>query len=486
MEGTFSAFLEVKSAWPVEDVRVPGFEAAATIDRLDEGHLRLEIQTTDARLDRDLVIYYRLREDLPGRVEVIPYRAEGDAPGTFMMVVTPGLDLRPLDRGADYLFILDVSGSMQTKIHTLARGVAKALGEMSPEDRLRVVAFANRAREVTRGWTAATPANVAAMTRTIETLQAGGSTNLFAGLSLGLGGLDADRATSVILVTDGVTNTGVVAPDAFHKLMKQFDVRVFGFLMGNSANWPLMRTICDASGGFYAGVSNADDIIGQLLLAKSKITHECLHDAELRITGARVFDTTGGVIGKVYRGQQLVIFGRYDEPGAATFTLDARLTGEDRRYTTTFELPEIDSDNPEIERLWALSRIEEIEAEENRGHLPAGEARSAIGDLGVTYQLVTDHTSMIVLSDDAFEKRGIERRNRERIARERQAQSVRAGRPARSHRVDGKNPAFRHRAPSVGGGAVDPLTGVIALALAALAAGAARRRLRIARGEEDA
>ncbi|MEZ5364030.1 MAG: hypothetical protein R2748_17245 [Bryobacterales bacterium] len=47
-------------------------------------------------------------------------------------------------------------------------------------------------------------------------------------------------------------------------------MRVFGFLMGNSANWPLMRTIADSSGGFYTSVSNADDIVGQILLAKDK------------------------------------------------------------------------------------------------------------------------------------------------------------------------------------------------------------------------
>src|SRR3712207_8756363 len=35
-----------------------------------------------------------------------------------------------------------------------------------------------------------------------------GGTNVYAGLQLGLAKLDADRATSVVLVTDGVTNQG--------------------------------------------------------------------------------------------------------------------------------------------------------------------------------------------------------------------------------------------------------------------------------------
>ena len=143
--------------------------------------------------------------------------------------------------------------------------------------------------------------------------------------------------TSVILVTDAVTNTGVIHPKKFVELMKNYDVRVFGFLMGNSANWPLMRTISETSGGFYAGVSNADDIIGQIALAKSKITHEALHDARLSISGGDVHETTSLVLKKVYRGQQLVFFGRYDKAGPATVTLKTRLSGADKTYQTRFD-----------------------------------------------------------------------------------------------------------------------------------------------------
>jgi Ca-activated chloride channel family protein len=42
------------------------------------------------------------------------------------------VDLQPLDRGADYTLVLDVSGSMQSKIATMAHGVVQALGECGP------------------------------------------------------------------------------------------------------------------------------------------------------------------------------------------------------------------------------------------------------------------------------------------------------------------------------------------------------------------
>lgn len=481
VEGTFSVDLELKSAWPVTGVRTPGFEADATVDQLDEGHWTLKIERQGARLNRDFVFYYRLAEDLPGRVELLTYRPDPGEPGTFMMILTPGLDLKPIT-GADYVFVLDVSGSMDgDKIRTLARGVSQAVGELNPDDRFRIVCFNNSASELTRGWIAATTENAQGAIRRVEGLQAGGSTNLYEGLKLALKRLDDDRVTSIVLITDAVTNTGVVDAAAFHKLMKQYDIRVFGFLVGNSANWPLMRTVCEASGGFFAQISTSDDLIGQILLAKSKISHESLHDAELKIRGVDVFATTGQTIGKVYRGQQLVVFGRYEKPGEAVVALKAALSGADKTYQTTFAFPEIDELHPELERLWALERIDDIQWRMDAGLMSPGEGEQTIVGLGVDYQIVTDHTSMVVMSDTAFDQRGIDRRNQRRVAVERQAQARRAAQPITSSRVDQNHPMFQHQAPSAGGDAgggpaIDPVSGALAIGLGALAFGAARRR----------
>lgn len=480
VEGAFSVDLELKSAWPVVDVRVPGsFGPAAAIQKIGDGHYKMRLEAQGSHLDRDFVFYYRLQDNLPGRVELVAYREDESKDGTFMMVITPGLDLKPLNRGADYTFVLDISGSMAGKIRTMAKGVTRALGQLKPEDRFRIIIFESNASNLTGAWKQATQKNVSQAIQQVEQLREKGSTNVYAALTMALEHLDADRATSIILVTDAVTNTGIVSPKAFYKLMKKYDVRVFGFLMGNSANWPLMRTICEASGGVSAGSSNNDDIIGQIMLAKSKVTHECLHDASFRMSGTKVFDATDEFLGKVFRGEQLVIFGRYEKGGPATVALKARLTGGDKTYTTTFAFPDIDTGNPEIERLWAMNRIEMLEAKMNAGLLPGQEAEHAIRDLGIDYQLVTDYTSMVVLSNEAFVRRGIQRKNPARVARERQAQAVRASQPARNYRVDKKKPAFHFPVPSLGGGgggALDPVTGGIALALAALGAAARRRR----------
>jgi Ca-activated chloride channel family protein len=196
------------------------------------------------------------------------------------------------------------------------------------------------------------------------------------------------------------------------------------------------------------------------MLAKGKVTHEALHHAAFKFSGpVRVFDTTGDTPQKIYLGQQLVIFGRYEGAGKATVTLHASLTGQDKTYTTTVDLPEIDTDDPEIERLWAMALIEQIEVKEAAGAQPAAESHDAIQNLGVAYQLVTDYTSMVVLDDATHAKHGIARNNQQRAALERAAQSVRAAQPARQARADLAQPAFSAPAPHVsrtgGGGGGD-------------------------------
>ncbi|MGE5787017.1 MAG: VIT and vWA domain-containing protein, partial [Myxococcales bacterium] len=414
--GKFTFDLELKSAVPVEELRMPGF--SPTVTKLADGQYSVHLEAEQATLNQDLVLYYRLPDDQPGRVEVIPYRANTEEPGTFMLLVTPGIDLAPITEGHDIVFVLDASGSMAGKLGTLTESVTQALAQLTAKDRFRIVAFDSVAWELTNGYEAATANNVAAAKSAVTTLVAGDSTNLYAGLDLALAAPECERVTEVVLITDGVTNTGVVDPVRFYDLLRERDVRTFGFLLGNNANWPLMEIITDASGGFYASVSNQDDIFGQVMLANSKITHQAMHDSKLQMSGVNIHDTTDFDFGKVYRGQQLVVFGRYDSAGPSQLELATRITGQSHQYVVNFQFPAVAEENPELERLWALDMIHAIDRQRMLGLMATDQAASAIEKLGVDYQLVTDYTAMLVVDDATFKDLGIERNNQQRTAKE--------------------------------------------------------------------
>jgi len=474
--GPFHFHLQLKTAFPVKDVRLPGLEQDAIIQRsggMGEENIGDIIDITIDRpqgkqLNKDIIFYYRLDDSIPARVELIPYKATQKSDGSFMLVVTPAADLQAIGEGTDWTFLLDNSGSMGgQKITTLAAGVSKVLGKMHPSDRFRIITFNNKARDLTGGYINASPQAVRGWIKRIKTIQAGGGTNLFAGLETAYRKLDDERTSGVILVTDGVANVGATAHQDFLQLLREFDIRLFTFVIGNSANQPLMDRLARDSGGFAMNISAAEDITGRLLQAKAKVLHQALHDVKVEITGGQVSDLTPQKIGAIHLGQQIVQFGRYTGSGEISIAINAKVSGEQQSWKTIAMLPDTATENPELERLWALSTIDQA-MEEVREKGESEQIKKRIVDLAINYSLVTDYASMLVVNEETMEEEGVQRRNAERVQKERAAQQQKANRPAQNHRVDqGSNSDTFNNRPSPGIGYGSGPVGILAIPLLA-------------------
>ncbi|WP_299595448.1 VIT and VWA domain-containing protein [uncultured Microbulbifer sp.] len=422
-------------------------------------------------LDKDVVVYWRHQQGLPGTVDMVTYRPQGSDRGTFMLTLTPGDDLGPATQGRDWTFVLDMSGSMAGKYHSLAEGVRKGLNKLPPTDRFRMILFNNQARELTTGFVPVTDTNVNHYLQQLESLQPSGGTNLFAGLKTAYNGMDADRPSAVILVTDGVANVGVTAKKAFLDLLEQHDVRLFTFVMGNSANRPLLDGMASVSNGFAMTISNSDDISGRLVQAADKLQHESYRDIDINISNTKksdvkVRDITPQRIGSLYRGQQLIVFGHYWGDGVAKLTIDGKVSERAVTYTSALQFPATDTRNPELERLWAYATIEDIQNKmDYLGH--DSDSEDAIVDLAVEYGLVTPYTSLVVVEEQVFEQQGIQRNNKARVENERAARQDRTSTPVQDHRQDRAQPAFNGNRsyPSSSGGSAGPIVILLLLVL---------------------
>ena len=478
--GTFSFNLELKSSYPVDAVRLPE-QPHAILNKIDAGHWTIDLHSTGsspvdeefesqvaaleagetpapastssgiANLDTDIVVYWRHAPDLPGSVDLVTHKPDASGRGTFMLTFTPGDDLPVIENGRDWVFVLDTSGSMQGKFATLANGVQQALGKLNPQDRFRIYTFSDSARELTSGFVNADTQNVNQYAQNVGNLQSGGGTNLYAGLEAGLNGLDSDRTSGIALVTDGVANVGVTQKKEFLKMMEKHDVRLFTFIMGNSANRPLLEAMTEISSGFAMETSNSDDISGQLMLATAKIRHAALHDVALKIDGVKVADLTPERIGSLYHGEQLKVLGHYWGGDEARVELTGKVAGQDVEYRTRFMMPVHSDLNPELERIWAYATIENLQSKMD--YFGADQdTEDAITDLAIEYGLVTDFTSMIVVRDEVFAAQGIKRMNRDRVAAETVARQARAAQAPQQRRVDQNQPMYSKPRPSTGGG----------------------------------
>lgn len=471
VEESFSFNLSFRSSWPIDDFRLPQHPTASIqklsdnewnvslvneVAALEEGITNNALPSVVQQLDQDIVVYWRQQQGLPGSVEMITYKENPGERGTFMLTVTPGDDLAPITEGRDWVFVLDFSGSMAGKFQSLIEGVKKGLNGLNPNDRFRIILFNKHAQEVTHGFEYAKPENVQHYIHELENNHPNSGTNLFAGLNKGIQSLDADRSSALILVTDGVANLGYTEKKDFLELLEQTDVRLFTFVLGNSSNRPLLESMAKVSNGFAINVSNGDDIAGKIMEATSKLTHEALHDVDVSFSGVKVSDLTPERVGSLYRGQQLIVFGHYWDSGMINFSLNGKVSGESKSYATSFELPETSTLHPEIERLWAFAKIEDLQS---RIDYFGGDAdiEQAITDLAVENSLVTDYTSMIVMREERYRELGIDRLNRSRVEKEQLARQERKVQGVRNNRVDTQQPMYTKKRTSHGngGGAFD-------------------------------
>ncbi len=469
VEEDFSFNLRMRSSYPVDTFRLPQHPAAAIQQQSPDtwlvslGNARIDGETTSTqpafRLDRDIVVYWRHQQGLPGSVDMIAHKPADGGRGTFMMTVTPGDDLSSIQQGRDWVFVLDYSGSMAGKYQSLVEGIRKGLEKLNPADRYRVVLFNNRARELTRGYQVVDTASINRTIADLEAIQPDGGTNLYAGLELGYRGLDSDRPSAVVLVTDGVANVGLTQKKDFLELLEKHDVRLFSFMMGNSANRPLLEGMTKMSNGFAMNISNSDDISGRLIQAADKLAHEAYRDIHVEIDGVKVKDLAPARIASLYRGQQLVLFGHYWGGGEAEVEITGKVSGRDVAYRTRFAFPASTQRNPEVERLWAFASIEDLQ--DRIDYLGEdADTREAIVDLAMEYGLVTNYTSMVVVREEVFEQYGMDRDNAARVEAERAARAQRAAGAVQDNRVDSAQPAFSSPratpAGGSGGGALGP------------------------------
>ncbi|MDD1794872.1 VIT and VWA domain-containing protein [Enterovibrio sp. ZSDZ42] len=468
VEQDFSFNVTLKSAYPVDGVRLPSHpNAALTQEALGEhtiwkaqvanqasGAVEEEGVTASPsapayRLDQDIVVYWRLQDGLPGRLDMVAYRnPEESKRGTVKLTFTPGDDLGPVTQGRDWVFVLDKSGSMSGKYNTLAEGVRQGLNKLPQQDRFRVVMFDNTTYDLTNGFLSANKENVEKALSEISAMQPSNGTNLYEGLGAAVRKLDADRPTGIVLVTDGVANVGVTEKRKFFQMMEKYDVRLFTFIMGNSANTPLLVPMTKLSNGVATSVSNADDIMGHLLNISSKLTHQAYRDIQLDIDGVKVKDLTPEAISSLYRGEQLTVFGHYFKAGTADVTLSMKVNGETRRYTTKVSLPEKTLRNPELERMWAFSAIRDLEAQMDYLEQKDADKEQAIEDIAVEYGLLTDYTSLLVVEEDVFQQIGVDRNNQARVQKEQQARQTRQAQNVQPTQADTSQPMFTQPAPT--------------------------------------
>jgi Ca-activated chloride channel family protein len=372
------------------------------IEHLDSRRLRVSWEESGTRPDRDLVLYYSLADEAMD-IRLVPYRPDHQEDGYFMLLAAAGLegDLPVMPK--DVVFVIDQSGSMQgAKIDQARRALAYCLRHLNRDDRFNVIAFSTGTHPFAEGLRPAGRGEIDGALDFVRRLDAAGGTNIDEALSLALRSrFDRRRPAFVVFITDGLPTVGERDPRAILGRLPETAARIFPFGVGYDVNAVLLDQLAEEHRGAPTYIRPSEDLETLISGFYDQIAQPVLTDLALEVHGARVYDMQPLRIPDLFRGRQLVLFGRYRGSGP----VEVSLSGINRDRAASFEysgrLPREETTNAFVGRLWATRRVGTL-LRQIRLHGESAELVAEIRELGLRFGIASPYTSFLVDEDHAF------------------------------------------------------------------------------------
>lgn len=517
--GKFSLTLHAKSEVPIVATESPSHGEDFVFVRHNEAYFQGSLEAEGGNLDRDVVLAYQVSRPRTG-VDIITSKQKGDD-GYFMLTLTAGEELAGSNGGADYVFILDISGSMTTdgKLRISRESIAAFIDTLGEGDRFEIITFNISAHPMFGDLQDVSDQTKDRAREFLATQNARGGTTLRPALETAYKYGESDRTMNIVILSDGMTEQG--ERDTLIQMIgsRPRYARVFCIGVGNEVNRPLLSQMAEDAGGLAAFLSPGDSFERQASAFRRKLTRPVATDLRIQLENADAYDLEPERLPNLYHGSPVRLYGRYRKTGPTKVRVQAEVVGTVIDQKIDITLPAVDENNPEIERMWAWHKMDGLLKQADR----AG-GRSQVVDeivrLGEGYAITSEYTSFLVLENDEEYKRWkIERRNALRMKRDRRSheqllaqlermrseamaslgpsgaermaaattappqtpdlnqQLTRADGPTRSAPTPQRTPRrFDIDFSPRGGGVIDPVTACVGLGLAGLAVGTRRRK----------
>jgi Ca-activated chloride channel family protein len=400
--GTLAVELTVRSRVPLRGADAGGIPLVIT----REGELlRATLASQNATPSSDLELAYRIARDETG-IDLIAHRPDAEADGYFMLLLTPRERVAPAEiMPKDMTFVLDVSGSMKGERIEMARSALRyCLRSLKPKDRFNIIRFSTDAWAYNPMMQHPTLDNLRAVETFVENIQANGGTNIHAGLlrALELAPNDPQRSHIVIFLTDGIANQGIVDPEkivaeAVAKAGPQ--IQLFTFGVGHDLNEVLLRRIADSTRAACAFVRQNHELELAISNFQRNVSDPMLAGLELDFGGAGARGLYPRHLTHVFAGRQLMILGRYQQPGRHDVIASGTIAGQQRRYALQADFPSHNEQASVLPLAYALLRIQLIE--ETLALAPEGaeELQRELVRLSLAANMASSVTSFLVVAE---------------------------------------------------------------------------------------
>lgn len=388
----FDISLYLAAGLPIQQIDCISHKVKIAYDQLKSALVTLDPSEKDSG-NRDYVIRYQLSGK---QTESGLLLYEGKEENFFLLMA------QPPDRVSqnqipprDYLFIVDVSGSMYGYPLDISKNLIRdLLVNLKPSDTFNVLLFAGGSTVLADKPVTASASNIKKAINLIDNTQGHGSTEILSALSRALA-MPQPRGTSrtIVIVTDGYVSVETETFDLIRNRLN--DANIFTFGIGSSVNRYIIEGMARAGLGEAFVITDKSKAANKAERFRKYISSPILTDIKVNFGDFETYDVEPVYIPDVLAQRPVVIFGKWRGNLRGKITV-AGLTGQ-KIYQKKFYVSETKPSprNKALRYLWARHRIS-ILGDYNR--LKKTDARiEQIKKLGLNYNLLTRYTSFVAI-----------------------------------------------------------------------------------------
>ncbi len=357
----------------------------------------LEVDETTGG-NKDFVLRYKLGGDkIETGVLLFPGATAQDE-SFFLMMMQPPVRLEPsIVPPREYIFVLDVSGSMHGYPLDTAKSVLRELIKgLKSYDRFNIMFFSGGNWVLGEESMPATADNVERALGAVGNQSGGGGTEILPALRRALAmKRSVGMSTSIVVVTDGYVS---VEKETFDVIRQGLGTaNLFSFGIGSSVNRFIIEGMARAGMGepyVVLGPQQAEAAAARL---KKQIESPVLTDVAVKFEGFDAYDVEPPTTPDLFAAKPIVVFGKYRGAPRGRITVTGRNGQGELFQSVDVSQDRTSNDNVALKYLWARHRIGRLS---DFGQL-SGDAsvKPEVTQLGLKYNLLTQYTSFVAVDE---------------------------------------------------------------------------------------
>ena len=408
-----SVTVNIKSSTPIKNLYSPTHEIK--IQEVHDWDVSAKWEQENYLPEHPFVLYYQTTEAELG-ASLLTHRELGED-GSFMLMLSPtvgsgtGQVTEAQILPKDIVFCVDTSGSMIEggKMEQAREALKYCIEHLRKGDRFNIVDFGTATRNLSaEGLIDFNDTNRKRALQYVEKLSARGGTAIQDALEQSLGQLKTTaegRLKMIVFATDGLPTIGERDPNNILKRVEQLNtenVRVFVFGEGFNVNTSLLDFLALNHRGESEYILPEEDISQKISKFFDRVGSPIMTDLKLEFGGLNVTDVYPRNVKDVYKGEQVVIYGRYNGHGNKTIRLTGKAGGETRTFEYKLDFPEVSEDDKHsfVPRLWAGQKVDFLLNEIRKSEKEEKELIEEVTFLAKRYGIVTPFTSFLVVDDN--------------------------------------------------------------------------------------